>query len=121
MQRWRNRAPGDRFIVFNQPLLGGDALTIAGTLPAGLVWANKLAVDGSIGVVAAAPPYLQWLTTGGNNLHFTWTNTGVKLQAQTNAPGIGTNWHDYPDGASSPVDVFIDQANLAVFFRLVLP
>ena len=77
-------------------------------------------MDGSIAVVSN-PSYLQWSATGNNTLHFSWTNAGVTLQAQTNALGIGTNWQDYPNGGSSPLDVSIDPANPPVFFRLRSP
>ena len=113
---------GDSFTLFSQPLTNGSALTIVSD--GGVVWTNKLEVDGSIQVVSVpqtGPSYLQWAVTGGNTLGFTWTNANVKLQAQTNAAGIvlgDTNWFDYPGGGSSPVNVTIDPANPAVFFRL---
>ena len=113
---------GDSFTLFSQPLTNGSALTIVSD-PA-VVWTNKLAVDGSIQVVSVAsagPSYLQWGLTNGNTLGFLWTNANVKLQAQTNASGIkpgDTNWFDYPGGGGSPVNVTIDPANPAVFFRL---
>lgn len=113
---------GDSFTLFSQPLTNGSALTIVSD--GGVVWTNKLEVDGSIQVVSApsaGQAYLQWGVTGGNSLGFTWTNANVKLQAQTNAAGIqlgDTNWFDYPGGGSSPVNVTIDPANPSVFFRL---
>jgi hypothetical protein len=61
------------------------------------------------------------MVTGGDTLHFARTNVNVKLQAQTNASGIqfgDRNWFDYPGGASDPVEVPIDPASPAVFFRL---
>jgi uncharacterized repeat protein (TIGR01451 family) len=47
---------GDRFQLFNQPLLNGQAMTIAPAPGVGLDWTNNLAVDGSIAVVALAQP-----------------------------------------------------------------
>lgn len=113
---------GDRFTLFNKPLARGSALTIVSD--GGIAWTNKLELDGSIEVLSQTPPgpsYLQCALTGGNNLHFSWTNLNVKLQAQTNATGLklgATNWFDYPGGATSPLDVLIDVANPTVFFRL---
>jgi fibronectin-binding autotransporter adhesin len=110
---------GDSFTIFNQPLPGGNALAITGGLQAGLGWQNRLATDGSIAVVSVGQPFLQWAVNNGNLLHFSWTDSGVKLQVQTNTLGIGTNWYDYPGGASSPVDVTVNPACPPVFFRLV--
>ncbi|MEI7534773.1 MAG: autotransporter-associated beta strand repeat-containing protein [Verrucomicrobiae bacterium] len=45
---------GDRFVLFNKALFNGQALTI--TSGGGVVWTNKLALDGSIAVVSAAAP-----------------------------------------------------------------
>ena len=113
---------GDTFTLFDHPLLNGSALTIVSD--PNVVWTNNLETDGSIAVVSVtqpAPSYLEWTLTGGNTLHFSWTNANVILQAQTNADGIhlgDSNWFDYPGGASSPLDVPIDPANPTVFFRL---
>jgi hypothetical protein len=67
-------------------------------------------------------PTLQYTNSFGTNLTFTWTGN-FKLQAQTNtlAVGISTNWGDYPDGGTSPVNVPINVANGSVFFRLASP
>jgi len=45
-------AAGDRFVLFNQPLANGQALTIIPAPGMGLVWTNNLALDGSIAVVS---------------------------------------------------------------------
>jgi len=45
---------GDSFKLFNQPVASGSFTNVV--LPAGYVWNNKLAVDGSIEVLPAAPP-----------------------------------------------------------------
>lgn len=88
----------------------------------GVVWTNKLEEDGSIEVVSVTlpgPSYLEWALTGGNTLHFTWTNANVKLQAQPNGLQSGdSNWCDYPGGDTSGLDVMIAQANQSVFLRL---
>jgi autotransporter-associated beta strand protein len=48
-------APGDTFQVFNKPVVNGESLTISG---GGATWTNRLALDGSIGVlsVSGGPP-----------------------------------------------------------------
>ena len=55
---------------------------------------------------------------GVNGLTFSWSETGFKLQAQTNSAELTTNWFDYPSGGTSPVTVPIDPANPSVYFRL---
>ena len=89
-------AVGDKFTLFSKPLLNGAALTVVG---AGAMWTNRLAVDGSISVIA--PPTLNFTHTG-NSIQFSWTGS-FKLQAQTNSlsVGLGTNWMDYPGGGTS--------------------
>jgi len=109
-------AVGDKFTPFSQPLQNGAALTVTG---AGANWANNLAVDGSISVIA--PPTLNFTKTG-NSLQFSWTGS-FKLQSQTNSlnAGLGTNWADFPGGGTNPVPLPIDVTEEAVFFRLVTP
>ena len=67
------------------------------------------------------PPMLNFIHTGGgSSLQFSWTGS-YKLQSQTNSLTTGlsaTGWHDYPGGASSPVNVSVDPSQGSVFFRL---
>ena len=108
---------GDKFTLFSKPVQNGAALTITGG--GGPGWINNLAVDGSI-VVGLPSPTLN-VALNGSNLDFSWTESGFKLQAQTNSlsVGISNNWGDYPGGGASPVSVPVDVANGTVFFRLV--
>ncbi len=112
---------GDKFTLFSQPVANGAALTVSG---GGATWVNNLAVDGSITVATVtAPPTPPTLVVSpsGGSLQFSWTGSGFKLQAQTNSlsVGISNNWGDYPGGGTSPVNVPINVANGAVFFRLI--
>jgi len=108
---------GDKFKLFSQPVLNGNALTVTG---AGRTWANTLASDGSIAVTGMVPPPALNFTQVGTNLQFSWSGE-FKLQAQTNAPNVGlsTNWFDYPGGGSSPVTVPVSATNGSAFFRLI--
>jgi autotransporter-associated beta strand protein len=47
-------AAGDRFQIFNQAVVNGQALSVVSS--GGEVWTNKLAVDGSIEVLSAGTP-----------------------------------------------------------------
>jgi fibronectin-binding autotransporter adhesin len=111
---------GQKFTIFNQPVSGGNSLTVTG---GGATWTNDLETDGSITVATVtappAPPTLN-VTPVGNNLQFTWTGS-FKLQAQTNSLSVGlsNNWGDYPGGGTSGVSVPVNVANETVFFRLV--
>ena len=107
---------------------GGFSNLVLPALTASLTWSNRLALDGTISVVAIPPatrPQLAEVFTASNTLQFSWSNTDLTfhLQAQTNSltAGLGTNWFDYPGGNTSPVGVPINNAGGSVFFRLIAP
>lgn len=109
---------GDQFFLFSQSVSNGNAFTIVP--PAGVAFANDLAVDGSITVLSVGPgvpPMLSVTNLGGGSLQFSWTGGGT-LQSQTNSlnAGLGTNWVNYP--GTSPVTVTIDPTRGSVFFRV---
>lgn len=108
---------GDRFVLFNKPVVNGNALTVTG---GGATWINNLATDGSIVVQAVtAPPTLHYTHTG-NTLQFSWSgNYKLQYQSNTLAVGLSTNWVDYPGGHESPVSVPIGSQPGSVFFRLI--
>lgn len=113
---------GDTFTLFNQPVVGGDAMSITG---GGATWQNNLAVDGSIVVLSVSPtgptnaePISYTFTSG--NLNLNWPTTGWRLQTQTN--NLSTNWVDWPNSTTvNAVSIPINPTNRAVFFRLVYP
>ena len=108
---------GDQFQVFKAGG-AGNFTSILGSPGAGLAWSFNPATG--ILSVLGAPPRLG-LSQTGNVLTFSWAEAGFKLQSQTNAAsaGLSTNWFDYPNGGTSPVETTIDLANPAVFFRLI--
>ena len=77
----------------------------------------------NVSVVVPVPPstvpILNYTNVGGGQLQFSWTGSGI-LQWQTNSlsTGLGTNWMDYPNGGSSPLNVPIDPGQGSAFFRL---
>ncbi len=119
---------GDKFALFSAPVSGGSALAIAG---GGVIWTNRLAVDGTIAVLALPST----VATNATNLTFTvssgvltlsWPadHTGWRLQAQTNAlgKGLSTNWVDVPGATTVHTTSFpVNPANGAVFYRMVYP
>ncbi|MEY4916096.1 MAG: hypothetical protein RL616_9 [Verrucomicrobiota bacterium] len=96
---------GDVFHVFNKASIGNFTIT---NLPASnalatisYVFTNKLAIDGTIVVVAGASavnltPTNMVAVVNGNNLEMSWPadHTGWVLQAQTNtlSTGLNGNW-----------------------------
>ncbi len=109
---------GDTFKLFSQPVTGFTSIS----LPSGYIWTTNLASNGSItvqSVVSSTPPTLS-VSQSGNSLNFTWTDASFHLQSQTNLlnAGLSTNWSNFPGGGSSPVNITINPANPAVFFRL---
>ncbi len=119
---------GDSFQLFNQPLANGGALAITPAPGPGLYWTNKLAVDGSMAVLAAVATEPTELTYEfhDNTLILSWpaSHLGWRLEAQTNAlgEGISTDWFTI-SGSSVTNQVFlpINPANGSVFLRLIYP
>ena len=118
-------AVGDSFQLFNQAVANGAAMTISPAPGVGLAWTNRLAVDGSIAVIAgvATNPTNIVFTVSGSNLILNWPadHTGWTLQAQTNslATGLGTNWVDVPGSTLvNAVTNNVDAGNGSVFYRL---
>jgi len=116
---------GDTFQFFNQPVTGFAAITLP-AVAAGYGWANNLANNGTITVVATAPATLLSQVTGGNLLTLTWSanETGWRLQVQNNPPaqGLGTNWVEVPGAAiTNQISLPINNTNGSVFYRLIYP
>jgi autotransporter-associated beta strand protein len=119
-------AVGDRFQLFSKPMLGGGALTIASG--DGMIWNNRLSVDGSIEVASLInlEPTNLVVTANGNKVELWWSpdHTGWRLEVQTNnlSMGLGTNWFTWSGSAeTNRVSIPINTANPSVFYRLVYP
>jgi autotransporter-associated beta strand protein len=117
---------GDTFQLFSSAVSGFTTVKLP-TIDLSLVWTNKLAVDGSIQVLAVPPPVnplpgqIQF-SASGNTLNFSWpTNAGWLLQMQTNSLA-DTNWVTLPGSDSmTSTNIAIDPANGSVFYRMVHP
>lgn len=119
---------GEVFQLFSATNYSGDFTTYdLPVLPSPLGWdASLVPVSGTLsvtGAVAVPNPIPLSVAKTNNVLTFSWTDAAFKLQSQTNVLSVGlkTNWVDYPGGGSSPVNVTIDSAKPAVFFRLIAP
>lgn len=117
---------GDRFMLFGgKTVSGGSSLTVTG---GGMLWTNKLALDGSIQVIGVLPPPVNPNPTnivvnvanGVLNLSWPADHTGWTLQAQTNslATGLSTNWTTIGYQNTNSVSIPINSANPTVFYRL---
>jgi fibronectin-binding autotransporter adhesin len=85
---------GDTFVLFNQPVGGGSALTVTG---AGATWNNNLELDGSISVASVGPaqPKIATITSSGGSVIINGSNgptTGnyIVLTTTNVAAAVGT-------------------------------
>jgi fibronectin-binding autotransporter adhesin len=97
-------AAGDRFQIFNKPVLNGQALHVVSS--GNEVWTNKLALDGSIAVLSAT----NLPASGDPTTAFTWSGTAPTDQNW----GNGANWIGgvAPRPLSSNIVVFQGDLNV---------
>ena len=122
-------ALGNRFVLFNQPVVNGGALSISPAPGLGLGWTNNLAVDGSISVIQGAatnPTNITYAIINPATLQLSWPadHLGWHLQSQTNSlsAGVGTNWTTISGSdTTNSATISIDHSQPAVFYRLVYP
>lgn len=108
------------------PLINTNNGQIASVTLGGLATLRTTSLTGNVNpnsyllvpVVQSAPTLIYNYSAGVMTI--SWSGSGFRLQAQTNALGTGLNgnWSDYPGGGSSPVNVTVDKTKSAVFFRL---
>ncbi|HEV2246301.1 MAG TPA: Ig-like domain-containing protein [Terriglobia bacterium] len=80
--------------------------------------------NGNGGVVYKLLSFRLAARLAGNQLDLSWPIAGVRLQAQTDSPGVGvtTNWLDVPGStATNHVVVPVNLGNGSAFYRLVSP
>jgi hypothetical protein len=120
---------GDVFQLSSVPVTGAPA---AVNLPAQnqaatitYVWANKLAIDGTIEVLSGINPNPTNITASvsGNQLTLSWPASHFGWELQTNAVDVAnTNfWFLYPASTgTNQVTVPIDLTKTNVYYRLHL-
>jgi fibronectin-binding autotransporter adhesin len=119
-------AIGDTFNLFDAASFAGAFHSFTLALPGpGLAWdTSKLAVDGTISVISAAPPTLT-IQHGAGFIELTWppSAAGFSLQSQTNALGAGLtdNWVELLGVSGNRLLISPIPTNENVFFRLVMP
>lgn len=123
---------GDTFQLFNQAVAGFTSVNLPLTDANNnmvYTWTNKVAINGSIQVLASVPPVNTTPTnilvqTSNGHLTLSWPldHIGWMLQVQTNtvAIGLSTNWVDMV-GSSTTNQVIIPAAPTdgCVYFRLI--
>jgi hypothetical protein len=119
---------GDSFQLFSAGSMSGAfAATNLPALNLGLAWSFN-PTSGVLSVVQtiATNPTNILYSVSSNALTLSWPadHTGWRLQAQTNAPGVGlgTNWADVADSTNvNQLTILMNPANGSVFYRLVFP
>lgn len=123
---------GDRFVLFSGPITGTfGTVNLPGNLGSvTYTWTDNTAVDGSIQVATVTTvnqtPTNLVTSVSGNTLTLSWPtdHIGWRLQSQTSDlnTGLGSVWVDVAGTASTnSVDITLDPANGAVFYRMVYP
>jgi autotransporter-associated beta strand protein len=120
---------GDSFKLLTATNYTGAAFATV-VLPAGPTWTNKLAVDGTIAILAVPVTVNTNATNltatyGGGNLQLGWptSHIGWELQVQTNGRSVGlwTNWFVVPGSTTTnQMTIPTSPANGTVFYRLHL-
>ncbi len=124
---------GDSFQLFPSAVTTFSAINLATTDASGFIytWQNHVAADGSIKVLSVQSPVstnrtnIVFSVTGGT-LSLSWPSDhlGWRLQAQTNAIGVGvsTNWVTVAGSTNvTSVNFPVTPVNGAVFYRMVYP
>jgi hypothetical protein len=122
---------GDRFQLFSANSYSGSFSSM--TLPplnAGLIWTNKLAVDGSIEVLGPPSPHIGSIVQSGTNLVISGTggpaNATYFVLASTNIELPLTNWtriltNQFNSSGNFSCTNAISPALPRRFFRLEVP
>lgn len=122
-------AAGDTFKLFDAASYSGAFTSVTlPALPGNLLWTNRLALDGTIAVVALVntTPINITVSVTGNALQLTWPvdRIGWRLEAQTNQLAVGLNVNWFTVGGSTATNQMflpLDLAAGSAFFRLVYP
>jgi fibronectin-binding autotransporter adhesin len=113
------------FKLFDANTYRGAFSTLASAgLGPNLAWnTNTLTIDGTLRVVSTSPVTMD-SSRSGNQLMLSWPadHIGWRLQAQTNATGLSTNWFNVPNAIlTNQMSVTLDPTGRCVFYRLVYP
>jgi hypothetical protein len=122
-------AIGDKFTLISGTSVANSFASLELSSPgAGLAWTNRLAVDGSIQVIASGEPTdlpSLTLSAASGSVTISWPSayTSFTLRGQTNSisTGVSGNWGTVAGAVNNQVVLPINTANGAVFFELFKP
>jgi len=114
---------GDTFTLFNKAVANGAALAVTG---GGVNWTNKLAVDGTIGVLSVIPTDRTNLSfaISGNTLTLSWPPNYLGWTVQSNIVSLvaTNNWFPIANsGSTTQLVITVNPARSNVFYRMRLP
>ena len=119
---------GDNFVLFpGKTVTGGSTLTVTG---AGMLWTNKLALDGSIEVLGIAPPPVNpnptniTVSVSDGQMTISWPSDHIGWLLQSNGVSItdAGAWVTIPDSGSTTQFTFPVNVSLSnVYFRMLKP
>jgi len=117
-------APGDKFTLFAAVPLDSSLTVVLPPPGAGLAWANRIFVDGSIEVVPCGcgeprtPPTLT-MTASPTNATVSWplSYTSFVLRSQTNV--LGANWGLVPGVVNNSFTIPFQPGNTSLYFHLI--
>ncbi len=113
---------GDVFTLFNKAVTNGAALTVTG---ASVNWTNKLAINGTIEVLAAIPTTGTNITysVSGNTLTLSWPASYLGWSLQSNSVSLtATNWALVPGSAAvNSMNFTVNPTKPNVFYRMISP
>ena len=123
--------PGDQFQIFNAGgYVNSFANIILPPLGPGLIWTNKLSVDGSIQVLAGSAPHIDSVRISGTNFVISCTggppNTNYVVVTTTNVALPLTNWisvltNSFDSGGNFILSNAISAGIPQRFYRLLVP
>lgn len=116
---------GDTFTLFTGPLLNGNAMSVSGG-GASVTWTNKLAVNGTISVLAVTSTTPTNITSSvsGNNLTLSWPSSHLTWTLQSNSVSVTSSGSWFPVAGSTATNSMtftINPAASNVFYRMVYP
>jgi len=124
-------AAGDVFKLFSKPAVGVFTVTTLPTLPAGLLWTNLLAVDGTLRVVpGGSNPQFNAAYISGGNLVLTGTGgaagSDYYLLVSTNVASPLANWtpiltNQFGAGGQFSEAIPVSPGEPRRFFRVMAP
>ncbi len=116
---------GDTFTLFTGPLVNGNLMTVSGG-GSSVTWTNKLAVNGTVSVLAVTSTTPTNITSSvsGNSLTLSWPASHLSWTLQSNSVSVASSGSWFPVAGSTATNSMtftINPAAPQVFYRMVYP